>query len=120
LDTETIKECRALKTLASMLLRLCDIKGIQQRQLGLYGINKSWGELSVGRASKVRYSRRQPRGKHGKFASINRHSITRRQAAVAAERRRAARNKTQRAKRRAILAANAAAKKMNEFNDNAF
>ena len=106
LQTETIKECRALKTLSSMLLRLCEISSMPRANIPREA------------ASKVRYSRRrQTRRKHGKFASANKHGITRRQAAVAAQRRKAARNKTLRARRRAVVAANAAAKKMNEYTN---
>jgi hypothetical protein len=106
LQTETIKECRALKTLSSMLLRLCEISSMPRANIARVA------------ALKVRYSRRrQTRRKHGKFASANKHGITRRQAAVAAQRRKAARNKTLRARRRAIVAANAAAKKMNEYTN---
>jgi hypothetical protein len=106
LQTETIKECRALKTLSSMLLRLCEISSMPRANIPRVA------------ASKVRYSRRrQTRRKYGKFASANKHGITRRQAAVAAQRRKAARNKTLRARRRAVVAANAAAKKMNEYTN---
>jgi hypothetical protein len=49
-------------------------------------------------ASKVRYSRRrQTRRKHGKFASLNKHKLTRRQASVLKSKMKNQRNRTVRA-----------------------
>ena len=78
--------CRALNFLTAMLFRLRLILSMP----------KVTSKKVT--ASKVRYSRRrQPRGKHGKYASVNKHSLTRRQASISRRRMRNERNRTVRA-----------------------
>lgn len=80
--------CRALNFLTAMLFRLRLILSMP----------KVTSKKVT--ASKVRYSRRrQPRGKHGKYASVNKHSLTRRQASISRRRIRNERNRTVRAMR---------------------
>jgi hypothetical protein len=78
--------CRALNFLTAMLFRLRVILSMPKVR------------IPRATASKVRYSRRrQTRRKHGKFASLNKHKLTRRQASVLKRRMKNQRNKTVRA-----------------------